>query len=87
MHTGVDGHVKMEAEIEVTQLQAKSARDYWEHLEVGRGRKGSPPKPSEGARLGQTSILHFWPPEVRRIHFCCLKQPGLWSFVLVALRN
>lgn len=52
MHTGVDGHVKMEAEIEVTQLQAKSARDYWEHPEVGRGRKGSPPKPSEGARLG-----------------------------------
>lgn len=59
MHTGVDGHVEVEAQIEVMQLQTKSATDFWEPLEAGRGRQGSPPEPSEGARRRRTSILHF----------------------------
>lgn len=53
--------------------------------EAGGGKAGSPS--SSRARPSDTLVPDFWPPALWRTHSCSSKSPGLWCFVLAALRQ
>lgn len=73
-------HVRAEAEIGVTQLQAKNTEDRRCHQKLEKARKGAAwALPTPGF---QTS----GPQNDERIQFCC-KPLVLWQFVMAALGN
>lgn len=54
----------MEAESEMTQLQARNAEGPQEVPEAGRGKEDpSPSQPQTFRGPANTLMLHFWPPE------------------------
>lgn len=52
-------------------------REAWVHSPPSLGR----------ASPGHTWISDFWPPEWKRVTFCCSEPPSLWSFALAAPRT
>lgn len=66
-------HVKTQAGIRVTQLQAKERQGLPATPEAGeRPEKDSPSEPPEGTRPADTLVSDFWPPDCETTHFCHL---------------
>lgn len=75
----------MEAEIGGMQPQA---RDQLRPPEVGRGEEAALLNPVEGAQ--PCCHLGFWTSSLQdcwRAHFCLVRPPSLWLFVIAALEN
>ena len=73
---------------DVTLWMKDGERDHEPRNTARKGKQMKfPPQPLEGGQpywhlsFGPLKPMSdFWPPECKRVYFCCFKPPSLWSF-------